>query len=58
VVEALERDHTEFFKCLTVEVKEAITGRSMMLNLADGKREVPPEMKALEYKLGNRRIFV
>lgn len=62
-VKVLQRNHGEIFKYLTVEVKKAKdwTKDDVKLNkgifLTDSGREVPPEMKDLESKLGNKRIF-
>jgi hypothetical protein len=62
-VKKLEDNHGEFFKCLTVEVARALkwTENDVKLNkgifLDDDGREVPSEMKGLESKLRNKRIF-
>lgn len=62
-VKKLEDNHGEIFKCLTVEVADALkwTESDVKLNkgifLDDDGREVPPEMQVLESKLRNKRIF-
>jgi hypothetical protein len=62
-VKTLEKNHGEFFRCLTVEVEKALdwTEDDVKLNkgifLDDDGREVPPVIKVLESKLRNKRIF-
>jgi hypothetical protein len=62
-VTTLEKEHGEFFRCLTVEVEKALdwTENDIKLNkgifLDDDGREVPPEIEVLESNLRNKRIF-
>jgi hypothetical protein len=62
-VTTLEKNYGEFFRCLTVEVEKALdwTENDVKLNKGifldyDG-REVPLEIKVLESKLFEKRIF-
>ena len=62
-VKKLENNHGKFFRCLTVEVAKELnwTKYDVKLNngifLDDDGREVPPELKVLESKLRNKRIY-
>ena len=59
----LEKNHSEFFGCLTVDIIKVHywTMDDVKLDkdifLADGEMEVPPEVKDLESKLRSKRIF-